>query len=155
MGLHAGLKTERSVHPMTPSPQGTKGRVLFMDDEADIRRVGTLVLRHLGFDAVAVADGPTAIETFRAAHGTAEAFVAVILDLTIPGGMGGVDTLQQLRGIDPGIGSIVSSGYSNDDVMADFSAYGFDAIVSKPYEIAAMARALDQILARRKTSAPD
>jgi two-component system, cell cycle sensor histidine kinase and response regulator CckA len=131
---------------MRPPPPASKGRLLFMDDEPDIRRVGELVLRHLGYQTVTVANGEDAITAFTAARDANQPFDAVVLDLTIPGGIGGAETLQRLREIDPAVKGIVCSGYCNDDVVNDYQTHGFVAIVAKPYEIAAMGRAITAAL---------
>lgn len=117
-----------------------------MDDEPDIRRVGERVLKHLGYDTVTVTDGDEAIAAYREAAQSESPFVAVILDLTIPGGMGGVETMQQLITLDPEVKGIVSSGYSSGDVESSYEAYGFVAAVSKPYEIATLKGVLERLL---------
>lgn len=131
------------TQPDTPS----RPRVLFMDDEPDIRRIGQRVLNYLGYEAVLVANGEEALSTYAAARDAGQPFDAVILDLTIPGGMGGTETMQRLLSLDPAAKGIVSSGYSNDDAVCAHGAYGFVATVSKPYEIATLQAVLDRVLA--------
>jgi DNA-binding NarL/FixJ family response regulator len=70
----------------------------------------------------------------------------VILDLTVPGGMGGLQTLEQLRNLNPKVKAIVCSGYSNDAVLSNYRAYGFVGMVSKPYETTDLAMALERVL---------
>ncbi|MCE5272799.1 PAS domain S-box protein, partial [bacterium] len=95
------------------------GRVLVMDDEPGVLQVASLMLKHLGCCTELAADGAQALEAFKAAREAGQPFDAVILDLTVPGGMGGRETLARLLEIDPGLKAIVSSGYSNDDVIAN------------------------------------
>ncbi len=128
-----------------PAPGG--GRILVVDDEEPIRLVLVRTLLRLGYQVVAVPDGEAAIETLRHARERNEAFAAAILDLTIPGGLGGKEALPRLRALQPGLPAIVSSGYSSDPVMADHRAFGFNALLAKPYPPEALAAALRETLA--------
>lgn len=119
-----------------------KGRVLLMDDEDVVVAVGREILTELGYDVATALDGTSAIEKFAQARAAGKPFDAVVLDLTIPGGMGGKDAIGFLREIDPSVWAVVSSGYSHDPVMAEFTDYGFNAVVSKPYIVAELGRAL-------------
>jgi len=121
-----------------------KGRVLLMDDEDVVVAVGSEMLMELGYNVAFALDGAAAIEEFAKAREAGDPFDAVLLDLTIPGGMGGKDAIRLLREIDPSVWAIVSSGYSNDPVMAEFIDYGFNAVVSKPYKVAELGRALQR-----------
>ena len=115
-------------------PQGT-GRILFMDDEPVIRRFAHKALASFGYHVEAVADGQQAIERYRAAQAEGRPYDGVVLDLTVPGGMGGREAMQALLAIDPAVRAIVSSGYSNDPIMANFKAYGFCGCINKPYQV--------------------
>lgn len=125
--------------------RGAGARVLVMDDERPIRAVAELVLRGDGYRVDTVAGGAQAIEQVRAALEAGDPFAVAILDLTIPGGMGGADTAGELRALDPSLALIASSGYATDPVLAEFGAHGFDAMLAKPYSAdelsAAVARA--------------
>jgi len=123
-----------------------EGRVLVMDDdEMIIDTVGRMLTR-LGYDAEFARDGSQAVELYREALESGNPFAAVILDLTIPGGMGGKEAARQLREMDSGIKAIVSSGYSKDPVMADFEEYGFVGVIPKPYEIEPLSRVLSRVI---------
>lgn len=122
------------------------GRVLVMDDEEEIRESLGAVLDHFGFEAEFAGDGVEAIEVYRRAIESGRPFDAVIMDLTIPGGMGGMEAFRQLRDMDPGIKAVVSSGYSTNPVMSDYAGYGFKGVVSKPYLVQDLVRLLQDVI---------
>lgn len=121
------------------------GRILVMDNEEMVRRVLQSMLQTLGYTVRCVDDGRKAIEVYRQTMGTESAFDAVIFDLTVPGGMGGEEAVRRLRNIDPSLIAIVSSGYSGHAVMSEFSSYGFDGVIAKPYRLDELARTLRSI----------
>ena len=121
------------------------GRVLLMDDEEIIRDVAGSMLLHLGYDVDFAKDGDEAIYRSRKAAESGTPFDVIIMDLTIPGGMGGKDAVPQILAIDPKIKAIASSGYSNDPIMAEFKKYGFSAIVPKPYKLEDLKNVLQQV----------
>ena len=125
-------------------------RVLLMDDEDGVRRLGEILLLRMGLKPVTVSDGAAAVEVFIAARSAGQPFDLVILDLTIPGGMGGREAMERIRKLDPQVPAIVSSGYSNDPVLADFGSYGFQAVVPKPYEVSQLAETVKRLLAQRQ-----
>jgi len=112
-----------------------KGKVLLMDDEQIILDVTKEVLKFLKFDVVFARDGLTVIDLYKKEKIAGVPFDIVILDLSIPSGMGGKETIEQLIKFDPAVKAIVSSGYTNDPVVQDFSQYGFSGRLSKPYKI--------------------
>ena len=124
-----------------------KGRVLFMDDEEPIRQMAAFLLRRFGFDVVCAADGREAVAKYREAMETAQPFVLVMVDLTVPGGMGGRQAMVELRQLDPAVKAIVSSGYSSDPVLANYREHGFAGVAAKPYEMGDLARVLREVLA--------
>ncbi len=121
-------------------------RVLLMDDEEMLRKLVQQMLNRLGYDAQTVGDGAEAVRLYKAQKTAGTPFDAVILDLTIKDGMGGVETLKKLMAIDPNVKAVVSSGYFNDPVMSDFRAYGFCGAMPKPYQIAELKTVLGSIL---------
>ena len=127
-----------------------KGKILVMDDDEMLREVLEIILERLKYDFTMTEDGKEAIKLYKKAKEEGNPFDAVIIDLTIPGGMGGKETMEQLRVIDPNIKAIVSSGYSTDPVMADFKKYGFCAVILKPYGIEELSKTLYDIIVMRK-----
>ena len=120
-------------------------RVLVMDDEEIICEVVFEMLEMLGCKVVCVKDGLELLEVYQSAQARGERFDVVLMDLTIPGGMGGREAIRKLRKLDPAAKVIVSSGYSQDPVMADFRKYGFDGMVPKPYRIEALVEVIDSL----------
>lgn len=112
-----------------------KEKILVMDDEVIIRQVACEILGHLGYRAEACCDGNEAIDIYSQALQAGDPFDAVIMDLTIPGGMGGQQAIRRLLELDPHAKAIVSSGYSNDPIIAYYNEYGFKAYVVKPYRV--------------------
>ena len=137
-----------SVSRERPAERGGRagGRVLFMDDDPDIRDLAGAILGLIGYEATLTCEGNETLTVYQQARGEGRPFAAVILDLTIPGGMGGKETIRRLREIDPGVRAIVSSGYSNDAVIADFRAHGFMAMVAKPYRMEDLSRVLTEAI---------
>jgi PAS domain S-box-containing protein len=129
------------------------GKILFMDDEEMLRNVAGAIMTHLGYEAEFASEGSEAIAKFIRARQDGRQFDAVILDLTIPGGMGGREVAERIREIDPEVKLIVSSGYSDDRVMSNFREYGFDDILVKPYKSGEMSRVLNAVIGRGKTVA--
>ena len=141
-----------SIQQMVPQPGSErkallgKGKILVMDDEEIVREVLGKMLAKLGYEAKFAQDGAEAVEKFAAAQKTGDKFQAVILDLTVPGGIGGKDTIKKLLDIDPQVKAIVSSGYSDDPIMANFKAYGFSGVIAKPYKVLDLSEVLHDII---------
>jgi PAS domain S-box-containing protein len=126
--------------------QRLSGRVLFMDDEAPIRAMTGALLERLGLEPTLASDGTEAVREYAVAHASGRPFHAVVMDLTVPGSMGGAEAMREILKIDPDARGIVSSGYSSDPVMANFEAHGFRGMVPKPYRIADFARTLREVM---------
>jgi signal transduction histidine kinase/DNA-binding NarL/FixJ family response regulator/HAMP domain-containing protein len=137
-----------------PPPPLPRRRVLVMDDEAMIREVAAEILLAAGYEVETAAAGEQAVAAYARARDTGNPFAAVVLDLTVPGKMGGLETLERLRELDPDVRGVVSSGYSNDPAMAEHERYGFRARVRKPYRMAELLAALEEALRTAPPSAP-
>jgi PAS domain S-box-containing protein len=128
------------------APGKAKGRVLVMDDEAIVRRFLTKVLTMSGHEVVTTSDGREAVEAYRRALDEGVPFDGVIMDLTVPGGMGGEEAIGLLLDVDAHARVVVSSGYSDSPVMARFRGYGFIGVLPKPYDIDEVDRVIRKLL---------
>jgi two-component system cell cycle sensor histidine kinase/response regulator CckA len=137
----------RSKQATTRIPIG-EGKILVMDDEEMIRDMLGQMLGFLGYEVEVTSHGEEAIEKYAEAKEAGKPFDAVILDLTIPGNMGGKEAIKKLLEIDPGVKAIVSSGYSDDPIMADCKKYGFSAVAVKPYNVGKMGETLRSVIAQ-------
>ncbi len=126
-----------------------KGRILVMDDEEIIRQLLEAELTNVGYEVELTVDGAEAIEHYRKARESGRPFDAVILDLTVPGGMGGKDVIKKMLELDPGVKAIVSSCYSTDPIMSDFKDYGFSGVVAKPYKLEQLEETLHSLLKKK------
>lgn len=125
------------------------GRVLVMEDEAGARKMLAKMLGALGYEIATCRDGEAAQEIYKQALDSGNPFKVVILDLTIAAGTGGKETIQRLIELDPEVKAIVSSGYSNDPIMANFREYGFSGIVAKPYSINELSFIVNKVMSTR------
>ncbi len=135
------MEEEKEKRPL----KGT-GRILVMDDEELVSEVTGAILKTLGYEVEFAKDGSEAIELYKKTMKSGKPFNVVIMDLTIPGGMGGKEAIRKLAEIDPGVKAIVSSGYFNDPVMAEFKKYGFVGVMAKPYKIEELSETLYKVL---------
>ncbi len=140
-------------YPVTGIYRG-QGRILVMDDEEYIRDLTSQMLENMGYTVECAADGNEAIKLFAAANSAARPFDVVILDLTIPGGMGGKETIQKLLAITPSVKAIASGGYSDDPVMAKPHEFGFMAKLNKPYLDDQLGNVLGMVVNRDKMEPP-
>ena len=127
-------------------PDLKQGRILVMDDEANIREVASAILRELGFEVDIAKNGEEAVARYTKALRENRRFDAVIMDLTVPGGIGGRECLARLKAVDPSVKAVVSSGYSNDPTMSEFHALGFAGRVAKPYGVDELVNVLRRVL---------
>jgi two-component system cell cycle sensor histidine kinase/response regulator CckA len=144
--LPATLAEERVHRAEEPRMVRGKGAVLVMDDEELIRDLVRELLVQLGYDACTVSDGKEAVRIYCETLKQNRRFDAVIMDLTIPGGMGGTETLQELLAVDPDVKAIASSGYSNNPVMSEYRRHGFKSILPKPYDAIQLSRTLAEVI---------
>jgi two-component system cell cycle sensor histidine kinase/response regulator CckA len=129
-----------------PSPLSVSKRILVMDDEELIRKLAAEFLTLWGCEVTVSKDGQEAITLYAQAMRQGQKFDVVILDLTIPGGMGGKETLKRLLSLDPKVRAIASSGYSHDPIVSDFRSHGFAAILPKPYDGNQIQRVVNQVI---------
>jgi two-component system cell cycle sensor histidine kinase/response regulator CckA len=117
-----------------------------MDDDDLVRRVVCRMLTRLGYDVEGVGDGAEAVLAFAKAHGEERRFAAVILDLTVPGGLGGLETLAAIKEIDPAVPAIASTGQNVAD--GDLRSHGFEAVLCKPYPMEELASIIARLSRR-------
>ena len=123
-----------------------KGRVLLMDDEDIVRDIAGLMIRSLGHEVELAEDGEKAVEKYRESMRAGMQFDIVIMDLTIRGGMGGEEAIKELRAIDPDVKAIVSSGYSDGSAISEYKTIGFNACLTKPYDVDSLNAMLNSLL---------
>ncbi len=128
------------------------GRVLLVDDEEEILTTTGAILTRLGYAVATARDGRDAVRQYRDAAQAGAPFDVVILDLTVPGGLGGREALEELRAVDPEVVAIASSGYSNDPVMAQYRTYGFAGVLTKPYTLQELSAAVRGVIRRGRTA---
>jgi len=123
-----------------------KKRVLVMDDEELVRLFAEKMLDKMGYEVVTVRDGQAAIRRYKGAREAGNPFAVVIMDLSVSDGLGGKETIAELRAYDPDVIAIISSGYLNDPVMTDFQDYGFKGRIAKPFDIQDLVRVLESCI---------
>ena len=133
--------------PITLDIVQGQGRVLVLDDESVVRNMFGQFLFRFGFEVVLTTTGEETVEKFKEAKEQGQLFTLVILDLTVRGGMGGKDALNEIQKIDPRVKAIVTSGYSNDPVMSRFKEYGFKGRLAKPFDFGELNIVIKQVLA--------
>lgn len=148
--FHIYLPTSEKVISKRKKKKGAlqegHGKVLLMDDEENVRKVAGRMLKKLGYEVEFAGDGAEAIELYKKAKESGKPFDVVIMDLTVPGGMGGLEAIRTLREIDPHAKAIVSSGYSTDPIMSNFREHGFCGVAPKPYKLDELGRILNEVI---------
>jgi PAS domain S-box-containing protein len=127
-----------------------QGRILVMDDEAPLRKMLGRMLKNLDYESEFAKDGAEALRMYKDAQESETPYDVVILDLTIPGGMGGTETIKKLLEVDPEVKAIVYSGYSDDPVLSNFQKYGFKGMMPKPFESQSLSKVLHEVLKGEK-----
>ncbi|MGB3649330.1 MAG: response regulator, partial [Desulfobulbales bacterium] len=122
------------------------GKVLLMDDEEFLLEMASELLQHLGYTVDTAIDGKEALDLYKKGLESGQKHAVVIMDLTIPGGIGGKETIRELKKLDPDAKTIVSSGYATDPILSNFKNYGFDAMLPKPYEVEELAKILHKVI---------
>jgi len=121
-------------------------KILVMDDEEIVQDVLRNMLDFLGYETQVASDGAQAVQMYREAMESGEPFNVVIMDLTVPGGVGGKEAVKDLLEIDPNAKVIVSSGYSTDPVVTNYQEYGFSGVIAKPFKIEELKGAVGNLL---------
>jgi len=145
--LPASYDVPAASTPVVPKTQPGTERVLVMDDEEPIRKLLESALRGFGYQVRTCEDGAEAIALYQEAKATGNPFDVVLLDLTVRGGMGGVEAAAKLKELDPACKLVVSSGYSASPVLAEFARYGFDAVLPKPWSMPELSAVIRRVLA--------
>jgi CheY-like chemotaxis protein len=130
---------------MTPATS-SKGKVLLMDDEQIILDVTLEVLQFLGYDVQFARNGEEALALYAQEKAAGAPFDVVILDLSVPDGMGGREAIVKFREMDPAVKAVVSSGFANDPAVADYQSFGFAGRLAKPYKINDMKSILETLI---------
>jgi PAS domain S-box-containing protein len=154
----AGTGSEFKIYlPVSDKPVAEKGadyegrlcgsgRILLMDDDINICNTVPDLLRSYGFDVDFATDGAEAIRKYQETKTLGRDYDLYIFDLTVPGGLGGVDTIKILKEFEPKIKAIVSSGYFDDPVMANYADYGFSAVFPKPYDFKKLIAVINKLI---------
>ncbi|MDY6879071.1 MAG: ATP-binding protein [Desulfatiglans sp.] len=145
--LPASEKKEEPRHFGKEKLPSTMGKVLIMDDEKDIRELTGEMLAAIGYEVGFATDGMEAVESYKTAKRAQNPYDLIIVDLTVPGGMGGKEAIQRVREIDPEVKAIVSSGYPDDPVMIDYEKFGFRDVIAKPYKINELSEKIHKTIA--------
>ncbi len=125
------------------------GRILIVDDEQPVLKLASMVFGKLGYEPITAADGKEALDIYKKAMSDNNPIDVVLLDLTIPGGMGGKETIKKLKQLDPNVTAVVSSGYANNPLMAQYASYGFAGRVAKPYKVTDLSETIKNVLAEK------
>jgi PAS domain S-box-containing protein len=142
----SGTLTMKEEVPVRPSPEAHRGRILVMDDDERILKSTGTLLRTLGYEVDTASSGEEALEKSRHMFETGERYDCVLMDLVVPEGMGGLDTITPMKEIDPEVYIIVSSGYSQEEVLSNYRDHGFDGVIPKPYKIEELSSELHRLL---------
>lgn len=133
----------------TCQPLNGNGRILVMDDDEDILDLASALLSHYGYRPGVARDGEEAIALYKEAAFRQDPFAVVIMDLTIPRGLGGQETIARLRKFDPSVQAVVSSGHAADQVVAHFQEYGFAGVLTKPYTAKEMCGIIKKLMCQK------
>ena len=145
--LPASTREQKKENSKTAIETNTnRAKIMIMDDEEMVRDIAKAILVMLGHDVILAADGEEAVELYKKERNSGQPIDIIIMDLTIPGGMGGESAVQEILAINPAAKVIVSSGYSNDPIMAHYQDYGFSAAIVKPFQIQDIMDVLNKLL---------
>ena len=127
-------------------PREKAAKVLYMDDDENVRNVGRVFIAGLGYRVVTAANGGEAVKLYAEALDKGKGFDAVILDLTVRGGMGGKEAFDAIRAVDTKVKAIISSGYTDDPVLSGYAGHGFKAAIVKPYKVEELKETLERVI---------
>ncbi|MBN1479760.1 PAS domain S-box protein [candidate division KSB1 bacterium] len=144
--LPAVIQKWDKVSTAQPQIDAYKGSVMIMDDEELVLEVAEEMLRQLGFRVQRSKNGEELLEIYEQAVQSKTKPDFVLMDLTVSAGMGGVEAMRKLLKLDPEVKAIVSSGYSNDEIMSNYPKYGFAGVVAKPYTLDDIERVIARVL---------
>lgn len=130
----------------TPATDCKRRRVLVMDDETSILEMARRILGNRGYEVATATDGNTAVKQYRAALDAELPFDVVIMDLTVPEGMGGFDAFKTIQAFDPGVKVILSTGYCHEPVIVNYKEYGIAGVAPKPYRVSDLLGAVEGVL---------
>ncbi len=147
--LPASENQQRGEKKQEEKPFVGSGRILILEDEPVVEKMLRQMLTRLGYESESVSDGNLLIDRYIAAKKEGKPFTGLIMDLTIPGGMGGKEAIQKLLQIDPDVKAIVSSGYSSDPIMAEYKKFGFSGVIAKPYLIQHLSEVLHDLFEQK------
>lgn len=128
------------------SQKNTGNSILLLEDEDMVGMIVCKMLEHIGYEVDIARDGERAVELYHERYQTGKPFSAVIMDLSIPNGMGGQEAVTEVLKIDPGAKVVVSSGYTLDPAMVEYQKFGFSAAIGKPYNIPALDQLLNELV---------
>jgi two-component system cell cycle sensor histidine kinase/response regulator CckA len=141
---------DAEVEPESPvRTAGSKQRVLIMDDEASVRTLAANMLETLGYDAEVVASGSAAVERFERALASGQRFDVVLLDLSVPGDLGGTEAVDRLGALDPEVKTILMSGFAQHPAVTEFQTYGFKAVITKPFTLQELSATMHSVITPR------
>ena len=143
------IPKSKEKHVVATPPIDKEIRILFMDDEEIICELITDIFNNIKIPVKTVTDGKDAVEAYKNSLNSGKPFDVVIMDLTIPGGMGGKEAVKKILKLNPDAKCIVSSGYTNDRVIADYTKYGFKAIIEKPFTSAKLQEILNRVIGKK------
>ena len=128
------------------SPPVASNKILVMDDEAGLREIVALTLSQIGYTAELAKNGEEAVALYAQARNSGAPFAAVILDMTVKGGMGGGETIRILRDQDPLVRAVLMTGYSQEETLRDFASHGFSSALTKPFSMENLRTTLSAVL---------
>jgi CheY-like chemotaxis protein len=144
--LPAALKSRAQTSAPKAKVIKGRGRILVVDDEVNILQLFRKIGQKIGYHMEVTQDGQAALNLYKMAYEQQSPFDLVIMDLVIPGSMGGERAVKLFKKFDPNVKVVVCSGYANNDVLANYQAYGFDNCLAKPFTLEDLSSVLNQVL---------